>query len=111
MKAGDQSAYDLFLSYARKDNRPIPATFPCGWVTAIFEHILADHRQFSTAPLRICFDPQEIADADDWRHHRSGALRQKSFCSLVRTACKVANRTQPNNITTHVSRRYHPGPS
>ena len=77
--SSDQTAYDVFLSYSRKDNAPIPATYPCGWVTAIRDHILADHRQFSTAPLRIFFDQHEIKDADDWRFRILGALKQSKM--------------------------------
>lgn len=72
--SADQTEYDVFISYSRKDNRPIPETYPCGWVTAIRDHIAADHRQFSTSPLRLFFDTQEIKDADDWRHRILGAL-------------------------------------
>lgn len=67
--------YDIFLSYARSDNAPIPPGAPIGWVTALREHILADHRRFSTEPLRIFFDTHHIKDMDDWRHRILGALR------------------------------------
>jgi len=71
-------AYELFISYSRKDNipRPLPPDSPSaipnppskGWVTALHDEILADHRRFSTEPLRIFFDTSEIKDMDDWRH-------------------------------------------
>ena len=76
---GDQTRYDVFISYARRDNAPIPATFPHGWVTAIRDHILADHRQFSTAPLRLFFDTSEITDMNDWRFRILGALRHSKM--------------------------------
>jgi len=79
-----QTDYDIFISYSRKDNTPIPATHPRGWVTAIRDHIAADHRQFSTAPLRLFFDTEEIRDADDWRHRILGALRH--FCCVFHLA-------------------------
>ncbi|OWK43756.1 tetratricopeptide repeat protein [Fimbriiglobus ruber] len=72
----DQTEYELFVSYARKDNRPIPETFPHGWVVALKDFILADHRQYSPAPLRVFFDTDEIRDMDDWRNRILGALRR-----------------------------------
>jgi len=65
--SNDQTEYDVFISYARRENQPIPEAFPAGWVTAIRDHIAADHRKFSTAPLRLFFDTEEIRDLDDWR--------------------------------------------
>lgn len=71
--------FDIFISYARKDNAPIPATYPHGWVTAIRDHILADHARVSREPLRIFFDVEEIKTADDWRHRILGALRSSKI--------------------------------
>jgi hypothetical protein len=71
--------YEIFIRYARKDNRPIPETDPHGWVTGLRDHILADHRRFSTEPLRILFDSEEIKDMDDWRQRMLGALRQSKI--------------------------------
>ncbi len=75
----DTTAYDVFLSYARKDNAPIPEAFPQGWVTAIYEHIHAEHRSFTTERLRIFFDTQEIKDIDDWRFRILGALKHSKM--------------------------------
>ena len=75
----DQTRYDVFISYARRNNAPILDAFPHGWVAAIRDHILADHRQFSTAPLRLFFDTSAIKDADDWRFRILGALRQSKM--------------------------------
>ena len=72
----DQTDYEIFVSYARKDNRPIPDTFPHGWVAAVTEFIVADHRQYSADPMRIFFDTAEIRDMDDWRNRILGALRR-----------------------------------
>jgi len=47
----DQTRYDVFITYLREDNAPIPETYPLGWVAAIRDHILADHRQFTIYPL------------------------------------------------------------
>jgi tetratricopeptide (TPR) repeat protein len=71
----DQQEYEIFLSYARLDNRPIPETYPHGWVTSLRDQILADQRRYSTEPLRIFFDTHEIKDMDDWRHRILGGLR------------------------------------
>ena len=71
--------YEIFISYARKDNLPIPRTYPHGWVTALHDHILADRRRFSTEPLPIFFDTKEIKDMDDWRHRILGGLRHSKI--------------------------------
>lgn len=39
----DQTEYELFLSYARLDNRPIPETYPLGWVSALKEQHRFSH--------------------------------------------------------------------
>ncbi|MGF6939333.1 hypothetical protein OKW41_008495 [Paraburkholderia sp. UCT70] len=72
---GDQTRYELFISYARKDNIAEPGGQTTGWVTAIRDHIATDHRRFSTEPLRISFDTTAIADKSDWRHRILGVLR------------------------------------
>jgi hypothetical protein len=36
-------------------------------VTELRDYIRADHRRFSTTPLRLCFDTEENKDADVWR--------------------------------------------
>ena len=77
--SADQTDYDVFISYARKDNVPSPDAFPLGWITAIRNHIATDHRQFSTAPLRLFFDELEIKDADDWRFRILGALKRSKM--------------------------------
>jgi tetratricopeptide (TPR) repeat protein len=50
-----------------------------GWVSALRDHILADHRRFSTEPLHIFFDRTEIQTMQDWRHRILGALRSSSI--------------------------------
>lgn len=64
--------FDIFISYARKDNTS-------GWVDALHEDILADHRMHSSRPLRIFFDKHDIHDLDDWRHRILGALRSSKI--------------------------------
>jgi tetratricopeptide (TPR) repeat protein len=77
--AADQNEYEIFISYARLDNMPIPPDYPLGWVTALRDHILADQRHYSTVPLRIFFDTSEIKDMDDWRHRILGGLRSSKI--------------------------------
>ena len=71
--------YEIFISYARVDNAPIPEGASVGWVTALRDHILEDHRRFSTEPLHIFFDIDEIKDLDDWRHRIQAALRSSKI--------------------------------
>ena len=77
----EHTPYEIFISYCRKDNIPVDSVQP-GWVTALVKHISEDHRRFSTAPLRIFFDADEIRDMDDWRHRILAAL-QRSKILLV----------------------------
>ncbi len=68
--------YELFISYSRKDNLPQKPGDAKGWVTALHDEILADHRRFSTEPLRIFFDTSEIKSLDDWRQRMLTGLRE-----------------------------------
>lgn len=75
----EHTVFEIFLSYSRRDNQPIPVTAEKGWVTALRDHILEDHRRFSTEPLRIFFDTSQIETMDDWRHRILGALRHSKI--------------------------------
>jgi tetratricopeptide (TPR) repeat protein len=77
--SGRPTEYEIFLSYSRPDNAPIPASAAQGWVTALRDQIIEDHRRFSTAPLRIFFDTDEIKDMDDWRQRILLALRHSKI--------------------------------
>ena len=77
--SNDQTEYELFISYARLDNKPIPDNYPHGWVTALRDQIVADQRRYSTERLRIFFDTDEIKDMDDWRHRILGGLRSSKI--------------------------------
>lgn len=91
MASSDQTVYDIFISYARKDDRPnldgpqeAGAAEHNGWVTALHDQILADHRRFTTEPLRIFLDVSPIEEMgiqamDDWRHRILGALRSSKI--------------------------------
>ena len=64
----DSSEYDLFISYARKDN----AT---GWVSGLFDAIYEDFRGFSSEPFKIFFDTKEIHSRQDWELRLREGLR------------------------------------
>jgi hypothetical protein len=67
----ENTPYEIFISYSRADNAVPPGAPPDtnGWVTALRDHILADHRRFSTEPLRIFLDVSEIRDMNAERDH------------------------------------------
>ena len=69
------SSYDIYISYSRRDNVPGQGTDSRGWITAIRDQIVEDHRRFSTEPLRILFDQGDIHGMDDWRHRILAGLR------------------------------------
>jgi tetratricopeptide (TPR) repeat protein len=70
----DAGAFEIFISYARRDNEPCE---PDGlrWITVLRDELVRDHRRFSTEPLKIFFDLDAIRDMDDWRHRILEALR------------------------------------
>ena len=72
------AVFEIFLSYSRRDNAVPNGASPDakGWVTALRDHILEDHRRFSTEPLRFFFD---AADMDDWRHRILNGLRSSKI--------------------------------
>src|SRR5215813_1631111 len=74
MQSGTQDQYEIFISYARKDNRPLAEGER--WITQLRDCILQDHRRFSTEPLRIFFDTSDIRDMDDWRARILRGLRE-----------------------------------
>jgi tetratricopeptide (TPR) repeat protein len=74
--APETTTYELFISYSRKDDVPRKPLDSKGWVTALRDEILADHRRFSTEPLRIFFDTDAIRSMDDWRHRILRGLRE-----------------------------------
>lgn len=71
--------YEIFLSYARKDNAPHKAGDAKGWVTTLRDEIVEDQQRFSTEPLRVFFDTSDIADMDDWRHRIVQGLRSSQI--------------------------------
>jgi tetratricopeptide (TPR) repeat protein len=61
--------YDLFISYARRDNEQ-------GRVTQLVERIGRDFESFAGRPLRPFFDTTEIHGMEDWRHRILQGLRE-----------------------------------
>ncbi|MEY2881494.1 MAG: regulatory protein afsR [Verrucomicrobiota bacterium] len=73
--------FELFLSYARKDNAPRHPGDARGWVETLRDEILARHRRFSTAPLAVhpFYDMDDIKGMDDWRHKILAGIRQSKI--------------------------------
>jgi len=64
----DALEYDVFISYARKDDQT-------GWVSGLRDAIYEDFREFSSAPFRIFFDTKEIHSRQDWELRLLQGLR------------------------------------
>ena len=81
--------YEVFISYSRRDDAVAGDTPPGtgGFITALRDYILRDHRRFSTEPLRIFFDQTDIRDLEDWRHRILAGLRS----SKVLVVCLSPN--------------------
>jgi tetratricopeptide (TPR) repeat protein len=76
----DPVEYDVFISYARKDNTG-------GWVSGLRDAIYQDFREFSAEPFRIFFDTSEIHSHQDWQLR----LRQGLVTSRVLLVCLSPN--------------------
>ena len=68
--------YDIFISYARRDNQQ-------GRVTELKQQLEADYRAFTNTELRCFFDLEDIKGMDDWRHRLLEGLRQSQLLLLV----------------------------
>jgi tetratricopeptide (TPR) repeat protein len=68
--------YDLFISYARRDNER-------GQVVALAEQMQTSFRAFAGRELRIFFDTQEIRGMDDWRQKIQRSLRDSHLFLAV----------------------------
>lgn len=64
----DGLSYDVFISYARRDDAD-------GWVTSLRNAIYDDFRSFSSEPFRIFFDTEEIRGRQDWELRLRHGLR------------------------------------
>ena len=69
-------AYDIFVSYSRKDNQQ-------GRVSELVQHIQDDYQRFAVEKLSCFFDVTEIKAMDDWRNRILGALRESKLLLLV----------------------------
>ena len=67
------TSYDLFISYARKDN--VADSSGKGWVTGIKDIIEADSRAVQGREFDIFFDISEIHGMQDWKARILGSLR------------------------------------
>lgn len=72
----ESPAYDLFVSYARRDNCD-------GQVTALVEQFTTDYRAFAGRDLRVFFDIVEIKGMDDWRERIQRSLRKSHIFLAV----------------------------
>jgi tetratricopeptide (TPR) repeat protein len=70
--------YDLFISYARKDNQR-PAPDQPGWITALIDELQRTHRQFTPEDLAVFFDKDGILVAQDWELRIKSALRDSNL--------------------------------
>jgi tetratricopeptide (TPR) repeat protein len=78
LPAWDVEDFDLFISYARRDNRE-------GMVTALVEKIRSDFARFSpTSPLAVFFDQDDIRDLQEWQERlRKGLERSKVMLAVL----------------------------
>src|SRR5437773_10469993 len=68
--------YDLFISYARRDDEN-------GRVTQLVERISRDFESFAGRSLRIFFDKDDIQGMDDWRQKIQQSLRESHLFLAV----------------------------
>ena len=62
--------YDVFISYARADNKT-------GWVSWLFDTIYEDFREFSSEPFKIFFDTEGVARS---RHIGHAPCPRDGYC-------------------------------
>ena len=72
--------FDLFISYARRDNAPLKnhggGHDRPGPVSQLVVQISRDFEQFAGRPLRPFFDTTEIHGMEDWKHRILQGLRE-----------------------------------
>jgi len=72
--------FDLFISYARRDNAPLKdhngGSDRPGPITQLVARISRDFEQFAGRPLRPFFDTTDIHGMEDWRHRILQGLRE-----------------------------------
>lgn len=69
---------DLFVSYARKDDRPA-ASGESGWIMAFVSALQTEHRRYSTVDLSMFVDHDAVQLAEDWDLRIRGSLRASSL--------------------------------
>ena len=77
-------AYDLFISYSRKDNQEHR-------VSELVKHIQDDYERFASEKLSCFFDVTEIKAMDDWRDRILGGLRESKLLLLVLSPAYLAS--------------------
>ena len=80
-------AYDLFVSYAHADDHD-------GWVSALVASIRAEHATFTSTPMYVFFDREEIRTMHDWEHRIYRGLRHAKLMlvSLDRKPARNSDR-------------------
>ena len=76
----DALEYDVFISYARRDNQT-------RWVSGLRDAIYDDFKEFSSEPFRIFLDTEAIRSRQDWELR----LRQGLRSSRVLLVCLSPN--------------------
>ena len=90
MESGKQDHYEIFISYARKDDQSLAGGD--GWITQMRDCILRNHRRYSTEPLRIFFDTSAIRDMDDWGSRILRGLRESRVLLVCLSPNYLASR-------------------
>ena len=76
--------YDIFFSYARKDNQPRDEDDGIGWITSFREKLLESHKQYTQRPLNDFFDTERIITNDYWEREIYRGLRtSKIFLAFL----------------------------
>lgn len=76
MEVQDILAYELFVSYRRRDDHD-------GSVEALVASICKEHVRFTPTPLRIFFDRTAIVTMQDWEHRILSALRSSKILLVI----------------------------
>jgi hypothetical protein len=74
-----QFSHDVFLSYAREDNRRVAVgegEETLGWVDAFRGFLERRHQEWTGRPLRVFLDRNDIKNGQDWEHRLFSDLRR-----------------------------------
>lgn len=71
--------FDVFVSYARRDNVPMGDGSGQGWVDALVQSLREDSQQLEGTPYRVFFDASEIDNLQDWQARILSALRSSKL--------------------------------